>query len=243
MASFADRLLVHLSDPANLPGFLAGTDLAAFLTADFQRRLDSEFWRVAQIALAQGTMIGFERPLWTRTRILGRQEQHGNAQARRTVDYSVYGTERATWVDAEVELDTTWSVDQFPGTVEVSEANPATFEGVTDVPDGEAGDYRFGFAMPVRTDRQTLRLVTRLHLFVPAALDLVDDLRGVLAARQVLEQGEDFLRSLDDLAGKVPHSFGLVYEAGVLDGSGLDAAGVSRLGAGAGVLVLFFALP
>jgi hypothetical protein len=372
LPTFRDRLLVHLSDPATLPAFLAATDLGAFLTADCQHRFNSEFWTVAQVVVGQASVTGFERPLWTRTRILGREEQHGNAQHRKTVDYSVYGTERPTWVDVDLALDTVWSVDQFPGSVDLTPATPPTFEGtaslltvlrvdganhpldragaplatltvddqgrvMTDPPDraqlrvdplagallrpggaiqaaarfelfprvgggtalgvplgtdgqplrnlrlegggrftdlagtpaatdpvtglpldgsgaparpsrlaipgGGGDDVRFSFSLPVSTDQLTLALGTLLHLRVPAQADLVEDVREVVAARRAFEQGEDYLISLDDLANKVPHSFGLVYEANAFDGSGLDVAGVRRLGAAAGVLVLLFALP
>jgi hypothetical protein len=371
LPTFRDRLLVHLSDPANLPTFLAGTDLEAFLTVDYQRRFNSDFWRVDQVVVGQSSVVGFARPLWTRTRILGREDQHGDAQRRKTIDYSVYGTERPTWVDVDLALDTVWAVDQFPGTVDLTPATPPTFEGAANlltvlridsanhpldregsplatvtvddqgrvltnppervrltvdplagallrpggtieaaarfelfprvggtalgiplgtdgqplrnlrldssgqftdmtgapvatdpltgvprdgtgtpahparltIPGGGSEDFRFSFRLPVRTDRLTLALGTRLHLHVPTNVDLIEDLRAVLAARATFEQGEDYLISLDDLVNKVPHSFGLVYEANAFDGSGLDVAGVRRLGAAAGVLVLLFALP
>jgi hypothetical protein len=372
LSTFRDRLLVHLSDPAALPAFLSGTDLAAFLTADHQRRFNSEFWTVAQVVVAQGSLAGFEDPLWTRTRILGREDQNGNAPLRKTVDYSVYGTERPTWIDVDLALDTVWTVDQFPGSVDITPTTPPTFEGTANlltvlrvdganhpldragvplatvtvdeqgrvmtsppdrvqltvdplsgallrpggsieaaarfelfprvgagtvlgvplgpdgqplsnlrldsrgqftdmtgapaatdpvtglprdgtgapgrpsrlaIPDGGGEDFRFSFSLPVRTDRLTLALGTRLHLLVPTQVDLTEDVRAALAARAAFEQGEDYLISLDDLNNKVAHSFGLVYEADAFDGSGLDAAGIGRLGAAVGVLVLLFALP
>lgn len=368
MATFIDRLLVHLADPANLTGFLAGADLDGFLTADFQRRLDTGFWQIQQVTAGAATVRELERPYSQRLRVLGREEELGSTPRRKTVDHSVYGFETARWVDVSLDVDTTWTVDQFPGTVDVTPAAPASLDGTasllsvlrvdaanhpldragapvatvtvdgqgrldtaqgtlsldpnggvlrgsdgrvrdqvllelfprlgvpglgvplgddgqpladlrvdsagtftdlagapanTDprtglpldglgrpvrparpaVPGDDGADYRFRLSVPVRTDTLTLNLVTRLHLTVAGAADLLTDLRGVVGTRRVLEPGTDYLTSLDDLAGKVPQAFGLVYEQDAFDGSGLDSAGIRRLGARMGVLVHFFAIP
>jgi hypothetical protein len=371
MATFADRLIVHLSDPGNVAGFLAGAGLDAFLTADFQRRLNTDFWQIQQIAVGPVTVRELEHPYWQRLRILGREEVHGNSPTRTTVDHSIYGFETARWIDASLDVETTWTVDQFPGTVEVTPAAPVRFDSTasllsvlrvdganhpldragvpvatvtvdnqgqlrtappqpvtlrldptggvlrgpdgrvrdqillelfprlgapgfgvplgddgqplrdlrvdssgtftdlagapaaTDprtglpvdgsgqpvrparpaIPGGNGGDYRFMLSVPVRTDTLTLNLVTRLHLLVAPSADLLVDLRGVLATRRVLEPGTDYLTSLDDMAGKVPQAFGLVYEQNVFDDTGLTLAGIRRLGARMGVLMHFFAVP
>lgn len=133
MATFADRLLVHLSDPANLTTFLSGLNLGAFFTADFQARFNSEFWQIAQVAVGATLGFSFERPTWIETRILGREDHHGNAQGKTSIDYKIYGRETALWTDALIELETTWLVDQFPGTVVASETTPPTFEGLANL--------------------------------------------------------------------------------------------------------------
>src|SRR5215208_3228966 len=129
----ADRLLVHVSDPANLSAFLNRLNLGTFLTANFQSRFNSEFWQIAQVAVGATRSASFEQPLWVETRILGREDHHGNSFAKSNIDYTVYGRETALWADAVVDLDTTWQVDQFPGTVVASEANPPTFEGLANL--------------------------------------------------------------------------------------------------------------
>jgi len=371
MATFADRLLVYLSDPANVVGFLASAALDPFLTADFRRRLGSEFWQIQQVAVGAAAVRELQYPYWQRPRILGREEVQGTTPTRTTVDHSIYGFDAARWIDVSLDLDTTWTVDQFPGSVDVTPAAPLRFDltanllsvlrvdaanhpldrsgapmaavtvdnqgqlrtdppqpvtlrldptgGVLREPDGgvhdqillelfprlgvpglgvplsddgqplhdlrvdnsgaftdlagapavtdphtglpidgsgrpvrparpavpgtDGADYRFMLSVPVRSDTLTLNLLTRLHLLVSATADLLADLRGVLATRRVLEPGTDYLISLDDTAGKVPQAFGLVYEQNAFDGSGLDSAGIRRLGARMGVLVHFFAVP
>lgn len=133
MATFADRLLVFLSDPANLTAFLNGMNLGAFFTADFQTRFNSEFWQIAQVAVGATRSFKFEYPTWVETRILGREDHHGNAQGKTSIDYKFYGQETALWTDALIELETTWAVDQFPGTVVTSAAAPPTFEGLANL--------------------------------------------------------------------------------------------------------------
>ncbi len=133
MATFADRLLVHLSDAANLTAFLNGMNLDAFFTADFQARFNSEFWQIAQVAVGSTRMLSFERPTWVRTRILGREDHHGNTHRKTSIDYKVYGRETALWTDLFIELGTTWLVDQFPGTVVTSEAALPAFEGLANL--------------------------------------------------------------------------------------------------------------
>jgi hypothetical protein len=371
MATFADHLLVHLSDPGNVAGFLAGAGLDTFLTADIQRRLGTDFWRIQQVAVGAATVRDLQHPCWQRLRVLGREEVQGTTPTRTTVDHSIYGFETARWIDMSLDLDTTWTVDQFPGSIEVTPAAPVQFDstasllsvlrvdganhpldragapvatvtvddqgrlhtdppqpvtlrldpggGVLRGPDGrvrdqvllelfprlgvpglgvplgddgqplrdlrvdstgvftdlagapaatdtftglpvdgsgqpvrparpailggDGADYRFMLSVPVRTDTLTLNFVTRLHLLVARSADLLVDLRGVLATRRVLEPGADYLISLSDTANKVPQAFGLVYEQNAFDGTGLDPAGIRRLGALMGVLVHFFAVP
>jgi len=370
MATFADRLLVYLSDPANVVGFLASAGLDPFLTTDFQHRLGSEFWQIQQVVIGAAAVHELQHSYWQRPRILGREEVQGTTPTRTTVDYSIYGFDTARWIDVSLDLDTTWTVDQFPGSIDVTPAAPVRFDltanllsvlridaanhpldrsgtpvavtvdnqgqlrtdppqpvtlrldptggvlrgpdgrvqdqvllemfprlgvpglGVplgddgqplhdlrmdtsgafTDLagvpaatdprtslpidgsgrpvrparpatPDADGADYRFMLSIPVRSDTLTLNLLTRLHLLVAATPDLLADLRDVLATRRVLESGTDYLISLDDTAGKVPQAFGLVYEQNAFDGSGLDSAGIRRLGARMGVLVHFFAVP
>jgi hypothetical protein len=371
MATFTDRLLVHLSDPANIAGFLNGAGLAAFLTADFQRRLNTDFWQIQQVTVGPVTVRELEAPYWQRLRILGRKDGHGNMLTRTSVDYSIYGFETARWVDASLDVQTTWSVDQFPGTVDITPAAPVQFDGTVSLlsvlridagnhpldragaavgtvtldnqgrlrtdppqpvtltldpaggvlrePDGRArdqvllelfprlgtaglgvplgddgqplrdlrvdsggtftdlagalaatdpltglpldgtgqpvrparpefpgadgADHRFMLSVPIRTDTVNLQFVTRLHLLVAPTANLLVDLREVLAIRRLLESGTDYLTSLDDTAGKLPQAFALVYEENVFDGSGIDPAGIRRLGARTGVLVHFFAIP
>jgi hypothetical protein len=133
LVTFADRLLVHLSEPANLVAFLGGMDLGTFFTADFQARFNSEFWQIAQVAVGATRTVSFEQPTWVETRLLGREDHHGNAHSKTQIDYKVYGKETAQWTDLLVDLDTTWLVDQFPGTVVTSEAAPPTFEGLANL--------------------------------------------------------------------------------------------------------------
>jgi hypothetical protein len=133
VATFADRLLVHLGVPANLAAFLGGIGLDNFLTADFQARLNSDFWQVAQVVAGAVRAVTFEQPLWIEQRIVGREDHQGGALSRTNVDYKLYGRETALWADAIVELDTTWQVDQFPGTVVTSEAAPPAFTGLANL--------------------------------------------------------------------------------------------------------------
>jgi hypothetical protein len=130
LATFADRLLVHVSDPANLAAFLGGMNLGGFFTADFQARFNTEFWQIAQVAVGATRAGSFEQPTWIETRLLGQEDHQGNADSKTYIDYKVYGQETALWTDLLLELDTTWLVDQFPGTVVTSEATPPTFEGL-----------------------------------------------------------------------------------------------------------------
>jgi hypothetical protein len=372
--AFADRFLVRISDPPGLNTFLGNIGLGAFLTADFQRRFNSEFWQIAQVAVGATRRSSFEQPLWTETRILGREDHHGSSFAKTNIDYTVYGRETALWTDAVIELDTTWRVDQFPGSVVTSQAAPPTFEGLANlvsvlridqnnhplnrsgtalnnvtldnqgrlqkaapnpltltldpsagallrpdgsihslvllelfprvgpatpllgaplgeegqplrnlrmdnqgsftnlagapaatdpltglpldgngdpvrparltIPEGRTVDYRFMFALPVRTDRLTLQFVTRIHLFVKSNLNLINDLRDILALRHKLEQRNDYLLSLNDTTNKQPHVFVLVYRDNVLGGGpGLTADGARRLGSRVGVLINFVAEP
>ncbi|WP_328524046.1 hypothetical protein [Kribbella sp. NBC_00359] len=368
MVTFTDRLLVHLADPANLTGFLAGADLGGFLTADFQRRLNTGFWQIQQVTAGAATVRELELPYWQRLRVLGREEEQGSTPKRTTVDHSIYGFETARWIDISLDVDTTWTVDQFPGTVDITPTAPVrlnntasllsvlrvdaanhpldragapvttvTVDGqgrleagqdmlsldpnggvlrgpdgrardqvllelfprpevpglgvplgddgqpladlrvdssgtFTDlagaparndprtglpldgsgqpvrparpaVPGGDGADYRFRLSVPVRTDTLTLNLVTRLQLAVAGAPDLMTDLRGLVAIRRMLEPRTDYLTNLDDLDGKAPQAFGLVYEQNAFDGSGLDSASIRQLGARIGVLVHFFAIP
>src|SRR4051812_44230246 len=115
--AFADRFLVRISDPANLNTFLGGIGLGTFLTENFQSRFNSEFWQIVQVAIGATRRSSFEQPLWTETRILGREDHHGSSFAKANIDYTVYGRETALWTDAVIELDTTWQVNQFPGSV------------------------------------------------------------------------------------------------------------------------------
>src|SRR5215211_4893945 len=103
----AERLLVHVSAPANLGTFLNRLNLRPFLTANFQNRFNSEFWQIAQVAVGATRSASFEQPLWVETRILGREDHHGNPSAKTNIDYTVYGREVALWADAVVDLDTT----------------------------------------------------------------------------------------------------------------------------------------
>jgi hypothetical protein len=372
--AFADRLLTRISEPGNLGAFLNSMGLSTFFTTNFRNRFNSEFWQISQVAVGGLRRSSFEQPLWVETRILGREDHHGNSFAKTSIDYTVYGRDTALWTDAVIELDTTWLVDQFPGTVTASEANPPTFEGLDNLvsvlridpnnhpldrsgaplanvtlnnqgrlrkappnpltltldpssgallqPDGsihslvllelfprvgpatpilgaplgedgqplrglrmdnrgsftdlagaaaaldpltglpldgngepvrparlavpgdDAGDYRFSFALPVRTDRLTLQFVTHLHLFVKSEFDLIGDLREVRVLRRRLEQRHDYLLSLNDTASKQPHAFALVYRNSVLnEDPGLSPATVRRLGSRVGVLVHFVAEP
>lgn len=122
MATFSERLLVHLSDPASLAGFLAGAGLEAFLTADFQRRLNTDFWQIQQVAVNAGTVRDLEHACWQRPRILGREDVQGTTPVRTTVDHSIYGFETVQWIDVSLDLDTTWTVDQFPGSIDATQA-------------------------------------------------------------------------------------------------------------------------
>lgn len=133
MITFADRLLVHLSNPANLTAFLGGMDLGAFFTADFQARFNSEFWQIAQVAVGAIQNLRFQESTWIETRLIGREDHQGNAPSKTQIDYKVYGLETALWTDLLIDLDTTWLADQFPGTVVASEAAPPTFEGLANL--------------------------------------------------------------------------------------------------------------
>jgi hypothetical protein len=371
MATFADRLLVHLSDQANVAGFLANAGLDAFLTADFRRRLDTGFWQIQQVAPGPATVHELEYAYWQRPRLVGREDVQGSSPTRTTIDHSIYGFETAQWVDVSLNLDTIWTVAQMPGSVDVTPAAPVRIDhtanllsvlrvddanhpldrsgapvptvtvddqgllrtdppqpvtlrldpnggvlrgpdgGVRDqvllelfprdgvpglgvplsddgqplrdlrlnssgaftdlvgapaatdprtglpldgsgqpvrparpaVPGGDSSNYRFMLSLPVRTDQLILNLVTRLHLLVGRSADLLLELRSVLATRRVLEATTDYLISLDNLAGKIPQAFGLVFEQNAFDGNGLDIAAIRRLGARMGVLVHFFAVP
>lgn len=133
MATFAETVLVYLSNPVNLTALINGMNLDAFLTADFQARFNSEFWQVAQVAVGGVSAASFERSTWVETRILGREEHHGNSHDKTSIDYKLYGQEMALWTDAMIELDTTWQVDQFPGSVVTSAAAPPTFRGLANL--------------------------------------------------------------------------------------------------------------
>jgi hypothetical protein len=104
-----------------------------FLKTDFHARFNSEFWQIAQVAVGAAQASTFEQPTWVDTRLLGWEDHQGNAQGKTRIDYTFYGQETALWTDLRIELETTWLVDQFPGTVEVSEADPPTFEGLANL--------------------------------------------------------------------------------------------------------------
>jgi hypothetical protein len=72
LATFADRFLVLLSDPANVGPFLADANLDSFLTSNFQARFNTEFWQIAQVALGAARTVNFQSPIWTELRIMGR---------------------------------------------------------------------------------------------------------------------------------------------------------------------------
>jgi hypothetical protein len=128
MATFPDRLLVHLSDPGNVAGFLAGAGLDAFLTTDFQRRLDTGYWQIQQVAAGAATVRDLQQPCWQRLRVLGREEVQGNTPTRTTIDHSIYGFETARWIDVSLNVDTTWTVDQIPGSIDVTPTAPVHFD-------------------------------------------------------------------------------------------------------------------
>jgi hypothetical protein len=133
LVTFADRLLIHLANTANLGPFLSGLKLDAFFTADFQARFNSDFWQIAQVTV--GATLGsiFEEPTWIETRILGREDHYGNHPSKTNVDYRVYGIETALWADATVELETVWQIDQFPGSIVNSPGAPSPFKGVANL--------------------------------------------------------------------------------------------------------------
>jgi hypothetical protein len=372
VATFADRLIVFLADPNNLPGFLGGMNLGASLTTTFQNRFNTEFWQVAQVATGAIRRVRFEQPTWVETRLMGREEHLGSNPNKTLIDYRFYGQEVALWTDLIIELDTTWQVDQFPGSIAATPANPATFGGLANLvsvlrldannrplgadsqplaasldpqgrlqsdppnpvalrvdplagalarpdgsifslvqlalfpqlglpaasrgaplgtdgqplrgllmdhqgnftrldatpapldpltglpldsagnlvrpvrlttPEGGTVDTRFFFSLPVDPARQVFSFVTQLHLFVRPELNLVDDLRAVLALGHWLGQTNTALLSLSDPANRQPHALALAYENTILNGSGIAPADVRRLGEAAGVLIHFFAIP
>jgi hypothetical protein len=104
-------------------------------------------------------------------------------------------------------------------------------------------DYRFNFALPVRTNQLTFQFATRLHLLPRAAFNPIEDLRVILSLQHHLAGRHDYLRSLSETTNKQPHAFALVYESNVLNNSEMTQNEVRRLGARTSVLIHFFALP
>lgn len=129
MITFADRMLVHLSDDSNFNAFLGSANLDAFLTANFQARFNLESLQIVQVTTDTARVSAFEQPTWVETRLMGREEHQGNSKTY--IDYKVHGLQTPLWSDAVINLETTWLVDQMPGTIAPSE--PATFEGLADL--------------------------------------------------------------------------------------------------------------
>ena len=134
MVTFTDRVLVSLAEPANVPGFISGMSLNSFLLRDFRRRFNTEFWNVAGVTTGAVRVLGFEDVLSIEKRLMGREEHHNGSGSNKTlIDYRYYGEEQTLWTDVVLEVETTWDVDQFPGTVSVSDSTPAAYEGLADL--------------------------------------------------------------------------------------------------------------
>src|SRR5690242_17351669 len=99
VVTFADRLLVYLGVQANRTAFLNGIGLDGFLTSDFQTRLNTDFWQVAQVTAGAVRSVRLEQPLWIEQRIMGREDHFGGSTGRTSVDYKVTGRESALWID------------------------------------------------------------------------------------------------------------------------------------------------
>lgn len=372
LETFADRLLVYLSDSNNLTNFLNGMNLGPRLTTLLQNRYNSEFWQVVQVAVGARRGLVFEPSLWSETRLIGREEALSSPSLKTNIDYRIFGQETALWTDLQIDLDTTWQVDQFPGSIQVTPANPANYLGVANlisvlridagnhpldpseaamgatvnaqgqiqtdppnpvsltldpqagtllmpdqsifslvklelfpkvgpnapllgvplredgqpipdlrmdhqgdftdlndnavptdpatglpldaagnpirlarltIPGGGTVDYRFTFSLPVQTARQTFRFVSRLHLFMRPDIDLINDLRMVLALDHQLAQNHTTLIDLNDPGNRQPNIMALVYESSALNGGTLNEADILRLGRSIGVLIHFFSIP
>lgn len=133
MVTFADRMLVHLSDPNNVTSLINGMNLGPFLTTLFQAHYNTEFWQISQVAVGARRRVIFEQPIWLETRLLGREDTQSSPPVKTSLDFRVYGQETALWADLVMEFDTTWLVDQFPGSINLTPMTPANYLGVANL--------------------------------------------------------------------------------------------------------------
>ena len=160
--SFADQVLVFLSDPAIQASFPDAIGLSAFTKASFLRRYTQGGFQISNVTLGVPSRFLTQQPLFDETKILGFREKRSESPERHWHELRITRGEMG-WVNACFTLPVTLVVQAFPGSLQLGPSGETTLATVSDP---EPLSHLLKFHAAVETDTFSLHLNARAFIFV-----------------------------------------------------------------------------
>jgi hypothetical protein len=237
--SFADQVLVFLTNPTNQVSFPGAVGLSAFANTSLSQRYGQGGFQITSVTL--GAPSGFaQQLLFDETRITGFREKRSERPERNWYEIKLSKGE-AAWIDASFNVPVTLNVQAFPGSLQLGpQGGGVTPAGISDP---ASISHLLKFQLPVETDAYSLTLNARAFVFVANDPSPAADLRRIASLRRPLQNDPQFLASLDGTADQMPYLFIQLYQKGLLPSPPLSEASVTQAFAAADVLASFMTIP
>jgi hypothetical protein len=205
------------------------------------RRYGQGGFEVTGVTLGTPSDFHLQELLLDQARISGFREKRSEQPQRFWYELRI-GREDSGWADMTFTIPVQLAAQAFPGSIQLGPAGGLTSVGFSEPAPLE---HQLNFQIPVSTDPLSFEFNAGVYVFATADPSPVADLRRILALRRLLENGPQFLASLDGTPDQRPYLFVQLYPSGTLSGSStpLTLSAVVQTFGAADVLAGVIAVP